>query len=277
MSVARDSFQVDLRGMVDLLSHHLYSSPRVYLRELVQNSADAITARAAVEPDCPRRIEIVPADVADDGFLHIHDTGIGLDAESIRSVLATIGASTKRDELGFARGASSASSASDCCPVSSCATRSFCTPAGSALSRPGPGQAQRTAPTPSHRRKHLAPTRAPRSSCGRGASSPCWGGARWARWPSCSRHTCRWNSSSTPRTVPGTWADAPSRGRTRRSPAVGGERPPNASPTTCSASARSMSSSSPTRSPGCTASPSSPPPRRAPRPPSALRQTHARR
>ncbi len=104
MSVARDSFQVDLRGMVDLLSHHLYSSPRVYLRELVQNSADAITARAAVEPDCPRRIEIVPADVADDGCLHIHDTGIGLDAESIRSVLATIGASTKRDELGFARG-----------------------------------------------------------------------------------------------------------------------------------------------------------------------------
>lgn len=104
MSVARDSFQVDLRGMVDLLSHHLYSSPRVYLRELVQNSADAITARVAVEPDCPRRIEIVPADVADDGFLHIHDTGIGLDAESIRSVLATIGASTKRDELGFARG-----------------------------------------------------------------------------------------------------------------------------------------------------------------------------
>ena len=72
MSVARDSFQVDLRGMVDLLSHHLYSSPRVYLRELVQNSADAITARAAVEPDCPRRIEIVPADVADDGCLHIH-------------------------------------------------------------------------------------------------------------------------------------------------------------------------------------------------------------
>lgn len=24
------TFQVDLRGLVDLLSHHLYSSPRVY-------------------------------------------------------------------------------------------------------------------------------------------------------------------------------------------------------------------------------------------------------
>ncbi len=61
MSVGRDSSQVDLMGMVDLLTHHLYSSPRIYLRELVQNSVDAITARAALGSDCPRRIEIVPA------------------------------------------------------------------------------------------------------------------------------------------------------------------------------------------------------------------------
>ena len=39
------AFQVDLRGLVDLLSHHLYSSPRVYVRELLQNAVDAITAR----------------------------------------------------------------------------------------------------------------------------------------------------------------------------------------------------------------------------------------
>ena len=39
------TFQVDLRGIVDLLSHHIYSSPRVYLRELVQNGVDALTAR----------------------------------------------------------------------------------------------------------------------------------------------------------------------------------------------------------------------------------------
>ena len=38
------TFQVDLRGLVDLLSHHLYSSPKVYLRELLQNAVDAITA-----------------------------------------------------------------------------------------------------------------------------------------------------------------------------------------------------------------------------------------
>lgn len=38
-----DTFQVDLRGLVDLLSHHLYSSPRVYVRELLQNGIDAVT------------------------------------------------------------------------------------------------------------------------------------------------------------------------------------------------------------------------------------------
>ena len=45
--VTRITFQVDLRGLVDLLSHHLYSSPKVYLRELLQNAVDAITARRA--------------------------------------------------------------------------------------------------------------------------------------------------------------------------------------------------------------------------------------
>lgn len=43
------TFQVDLRGLVDLLSHHLYSSPRVYLRELLQNAVDALTARHGLE------------------------------------------------------------------------------------------------------------------------------------------------------------------------------------------------------------------------------------
>ncbi|ETJ02370.1 MAG: HSP90 family heat shock protein, partial [Actinomyces urogenitalis DORA_12] len=40
-----DRFQVDLGGMVDLLSRHLYSGPQVYLRELLQNAVDAMTAR----------------------------------------------------------------------------------------------------------------------------------------------------------------------------------------------------------------------------------------
>ena len=49
------TFQVDLRGVVDLLSHHLYGSPRVYVRELLQNAVDAITARRADRAGRARR------------------------------------------------------------------------------------------------------------------------------------------------------------------------------------------------------------------------------
>ena len=38
-------FNVNLGGMMDLLSNHLYSTPKVFIRELLQNSADAINLR----------------------------------------------------------------------------------------------------------------------------------------------------------------------------------------------------------------------------------------
>src|SRR3954469_19143380 len=93
------TFQVDLRGVVDLLSRHLYSSPRVYVRELLQNAADAITARRAADPEAPATVTIEVAD----GRLSVHDTGIGLTEDEVHVLLATIGRSSKRDELGFAR------------------------------------------------------------------------------------------------------------------------------------------------------------------------------
>ncbi|MFB9545299.1 HSP90 family protein, partial [Micromonospora sagamiensis] len=97
------TFQVDLRGVVDLLSHHLYGSPRVYVRELMQNAVDAITARRAAEPDAPALIRIEPPELTGDGTLRVHDTGIGLTEAQVHELLATIGRSSKRDELGFSR------------------------------------------------------------------------------------------------------------------------------------------------------------------------------
>lgn len=38
-------FKVNLGGMIDILSNHLYSSPNVFVRELLQNCTDAISAR----------------------------------------------------------------------------------------------------------------------------------------------------------------------------------------------------------------------------------------
>jgi molecular chaperone HtpG len=94
-------FQVDLRGVVDLLSHHLYASPRVYARELLQNAVDAITARRAADPAAPRgRVVIQPLA---DGGVRFHDNGIGLTEAEVHTFLSSVGRTSKRDELGFAR------------------------------------------------------------------------------------------------------------------------------------------------------------------------------
>ncbi|RKT56630.1 HSP90 family protein [Saccharothrix australiensis] len=97
------TFGVDLRGIIDLLSHHLYSSPRVYARELLQNAVDAITARRALQPDAPGEVAIEPIEPGASGALRITDTGIGLTEREVHDLLSTLGRTSKRDELGFAR------------------------------------------------------------------------------------------------------------------------------------------------------------------------------
>ncbi|HEX8869059.1 MAG TPA: ATP-binding protein, partial [Lentzea sp.] len=92
------TFRVDLRGIIDLLSHHLYSSPRVYVRELLQNAVDAITARRELDPSCPAEVTITCGQE-----LRITDTGVGLTEDEVHELLSTLGRTSKRDELGFAR------------------------------------------------------------------------------------------------------------------------------------------------------------------------------
>ncbi|MFY1633199.1 HSP90 family protein [Solwaraspora sp. WMMB335] len=94
-------FQVDLHGIVDLLSHHLYASPRVFARELVQNATDAITARREFDPGWSAGT--VRIDSAADGSLQVHDDGIGLTDAEVHTFLASVGRTSKRDDLGFTR------------------------------------------------------------------------------------------------------------------------------------------------------------------------------
>ena len=97
------AFQVDLRGVVDLLSRHIYSSPRVYLRELLQNGRDAITARAEFDGGTGgRTIRISPIDSNNDEFV-IRDDGIGLTASEMVELLSTVGRSSKRDIFDLPR------------------------------------------------------------------------------------------------------------------------------------------------------------------------------
>lgn len=91
--------------MVDLLSRHLYSGPQVYLRELIQNAVDAVTARVAHDPAAPAQIRLrTGTDEGDNATLEVSDTGIGLTADEATELLATIGRSSKRDAtLGTGR------------------------------------------------------------------------------------------------------------------------------------------------------------------------------
>ncbi|MCI8477809.1 MAG: HSP90 family protein, partial [Oscillospiraceae bacterium] len=86
-------FQVNLGGILDVLSNHLYKRPDVFLRELLQNGVDAITLRQKREPTWHRgRITI---SVTPGHRLIFYDNGAGLDEGEIHRCLAVIGQSSK--------------------------------------------------------------------------------------------------------------------------------------------------------------------------------------
>src|SRR2546423_13031296 len=93
-------FQVNLAGIIDLLSQHTYSSPQVFIRELLQNASDAILARTFIEPEFKGEmaIELTEGSDAEAPLLVFKDNGIGLTEEEVHLFLATIGQTSKRDE-----------------------------------------------------------------------------------------------------------------------------------------------------------------------------------
>jgi molecular chaperone HtpG len=91
-------FQVNLGGIIDLLSKHTYSSPQVFVRELLQNGADAIVARSHREPGFQGEMTIELSEADDQRVLIFRDNGIGLTEEEVHLFLATIGQTSKRDE-----------------------------------------------------------------------------------------------------------------------------------------------------------------------------------
>jgi molecular chaperone HtpG len=87
--------QVDLFGLMTVLGEHLYSTPFVALRELVQNAHDSCVRRR-IEQNAEFTPEIrVTADPAL-GTLEVADTGAGLTRDEIVRYLATVGAGYTR-------------------------------------------------------------------------------------------------------------------------------------------------------------------------------------
>ncbi len=82
---------VDLGGLMSVLSKHLYSTPMVALRELVQNAHDSIVRRRIEQPDWQgaARIDVIADSAAK--TIRIVDTGAGLTEHEIHAFLATVG------------------------------------------------------------------------------------------------------------------------------------------------------------------------------------------
>lgn len=91
-------FKVNLGGMIEILSDHLYSSPDVYIRELLQNGVDAIVAREKKDKEYKDKKEgRIRLLIVEEKSLIFEDNGLGLTQEEIHQFLAIIGQSSKRD------------------------------------------------------------------------------------------------------------------------------------------------------------------------------------
>lgn len=90
-------FQIHLRGIIDLLSKHLYSGPEVFVRELLQNGVDAIRARQKHDPDSTGSLNFeLHTPKGKPATIVATDDGIGLTEDEVHRFLATIGESSKR-------------------------------------------------------------------------------------------------------------------------------------------------------------------------------------
>lgn len=88
-------FKVNLGGMIDILANHLYSSPDVFIRELLQNGIDAIRAKELSNSNWHEgKIDI---DLYEGSTIVFQDNGTGLTESEIHQFLSIIGQSSKRD------------------------------------------------------------------------------------------------------------------------------------------------------------------------------------
>ncbi|HSU65363.1 MAG TPA: molecular chaperone HtpG [Tepidisphaeraceae bacterium] len=98
-------FKTELKQLLDLIIHSLYTKKEIFLRELISNAADAIDKlrfESLKEPelvggDSDFRIRVIPDEKA--GTITVSDNGIGMSREAIVSNLGTIARSGTREFL----------------------------------------------------------------------------------------------------------------------------------------------------------------------------------
>ncbi len=114
MSGELRSTGVDLRGLLTVLGAHLYSTPIVAVREIVQNAHDSITRRRIEDPSFdPAAARITIECDAPLRTVRVTDTGSGLTDDEVHAFLATIGAGYTRTLRDAADAAADAETEAD--------------------------------------------------------------------------------------------------------------------------------------------------------------------
>ena len=96
MSKATKQFQTEVKQLLDLVIHSLYSNRDIFLRELISNASDAIdkvrfeahSNEAILEGNSDWKIKIIPN--KDAGSLTISDNGIGMNMAEVEENIGTI-------------------------------------------------------------------------------------------------------------------------------------------------------------------------------------------
>lgn len=97
-SHGQHAFKAEIRQLLDILIHSVYTSKDVFLRELISNATDALEkvrfsqagGQALQSPDLPLEIRIDTQEVDGDKILTIADTGIGMTEAEVHENIGTI-------------------------------------------------------------------------------------------------------------------------------------------------------------------------------------------
>ncbi len=91
-------FKAEIRQLLDILIHSVYTSKDVFLRELISNASDALekarfrqaSGQQLASPDLPLEIRIETHNEGEDKTLVITDTGIGMTEAEVHENIGTI-------------------------------------------------------------------------------------------------------------------------------------------------------------------------------------------
>ncbi|MDR3566501.1 MAG: molecular chaperone HtpG [Syntrophobacteraceae bacterium] len=105
VSAAKHEFKAEIKQLLDILVHSLYTNKEVFLRELVSNASDALekarfeSLRGSEAADADLPLEIRITFDRDKKLLVVSDTGIGMSREELMENIGTIAKSGSAEFL----------------------------------------------------------------------------------------------------------------------------------------------------------------------------------